>query len=303
MVIVESVALSIMISNDLVIPLVLRRGTATRDGKARTSALPLNIRRLAIFVIMLMAYFYYRAHASTACGDRPDVVRSPRPAGAGLLRRPVLAGGNARGAMTGMLVGFAVWAYTLFLPSFLEITPPGCCCCNTARSASRRCGRGHCSAPIAAADARRAVEALAQYADLHRDIARAGRPRSNGCRRSVRAQQADADAPTFRRLRTTVTVRTSRARWRNISAPERAGQAFEAFAAGHPGNLFRPRPPISNAATRRTTDRLLDRGRLLAPRDVAVAAQAHRLRQGRAEAARRFATPRCISTARSCRPR
>ena len=33
--------------------------------------------------------------------------------------------GTARGAMTGMLVGFAVWAYTLFIPSFLEGSTAG----------------------------------------------------------------------------------------------------------------------------------------------------------------------------------
>ena len=37
---------------------------------------------------------------------------------------------TARGAMGGMIVGFAVWAYTLFVPSFLDGTaaptlPPG----------------------------------------------------------------------------------------------------------------------------------------------------------------------------------
>ncbi|MFX7209390.1 hypothetical protein ABTI39_19975, partial [Acinetobacter baumannii] len=32
---------------------------------------------------------------------------------------------TARGAMAGMLVGFAVWLYTLFIPSFLENSTAG----------------------------------------------------------------------------------------------------------------------------------------------------------------------------------
>ena len=99
---------------------------------------------------MVMAYFYYRALGNTQL------------AAIGLLSfaaiaqlAPAFFGGlfwrraTARGAMGGMLVGFAVWIYTLFLPSFMDaIDRRACCCCSTARSASRRCGRRPCSAPI-----------------------------------------------------------------------------------------------------------------------------------------------------------
>ena len=97
---------------------------------------------------MVMAYFYYRALGNTQL------------AAIGLLSfaaiaqlAPAFFGGlfwrraTARGAMGGMLIGVAVWVYTLFLPSFLETTTAGCCFCSTARSASRRCGRRRCSAP------------------------------------------------------------------------------------------------------------------------------------------------------------
>ena len=96
-----------------------------------------------------MAYFYYRALGNTQL------------AAIGLLSfaaiaqlAPAFFGGlfwrqaTARGAMGGMLVGVAVWIYTLFLPSFLETSTAGLqCCCSTDRSASRRCGRRRCSAP------------------------------------------------------------------------------------------------------------------------------------------------------------
>jgi len=125
MVIVECVALSIMVSNDIVVPLVLQRSGASREGKDFGDFL-LRVRRFAIFAIMAMAYFYYRALGNTQL------------AAIGLLSfaaiaqlAPAFFGGlfwrraTARGAMGGMLVGFAVWIYTLFLPSFLDTSTAG----------------------------------------------------------------------------------------------------------------------------------------------------------------------------------
>src|SRR5207245_10637183 len=126
MVIVECVALSIMVSNDIVLPLVLPRSDATRtSGKDFTDFL-LRVRRFAIFAIMVMAYCYYR------------VLGNAQLAAIGLLSfaaiaqlAPAFFGGlfwrkaTARGAMAGMLVGVAVWSYTLFLPSVLESSIAG----------------------------------------------------------------------------------------------------------------------------------------------------------------------------------
>src|SRR5690242_16988181 len=126
MVIVECVALSIMVSNDFVVPLVLQRGRRTgRESKDFGNFL-LTARRLAIVAIMVMAYFYYRALGNTQL------------AAIGLLSfaaiaqlAPAFFGGlfwrraTARGAMGGMLVGFAVWFYTLFMPSFLDTNTAG----------------------------------------------------------------------------------------------------------------------------------------------------------------------------------
>src|SRR5271163_2367934 len=126
MVIVECVALSVMVSNDIVVPLVLQRGSQSRAGQKDFGNFLLRARRLAIFAIMAMAYFYYRALGNTQL------------AAIGLLSfaaiaqlAPAFFGGlfwrraPARGAMGGMLVGFAMWGYTLFLPSFLDGTPAG----------------------------------------------------------------------------------------------------------------------------------------------------------------------------------
>src|SRR6201989_1174649 len=65
MVIVECVALSIMVSNDLVVPLVLQRRPESRAIATDFGDFLLRSRRLAIFAIMVMAYFYYRALGNT----------------------------------------------------------------------------------------------------------------------------------------------------------------------------------------------------------------------------------------------
>src|ERR1700712_2379731 len=126
MVIVECVALSIMVSNDIVVPLVLQRSPASRTGQKDFGDFLLRVRRFAIFAIMVMAYFYYRALGNTQL------------AAIGLLSfaaiaqfAPAFFGGlvwrraNASGAIGGMLVGFAVWFYTLFLPSFMDTRTAG----------------------------------------------------------------------------------------------------------------------------------------------------------------------------------
>ena len=80
------------------------------------------MRRVAIFVILLLAYLYYRS-----AGDA-------QLASIGLLSfaaiaqlAPAFFGGliwrraTARGAIAGMTAGILVWAYTLLLPSFADV--------------------------------------------------------------------------------------------------------------------------------------------------------------------------------------
>src|SRR4029079_6584413 len=121
MVIVECVALSIMVSNDIVVPLVLQRGPGARAASSDFGNFLLKVRRFAIFAIMIMAYLYYRALGNTqlaAIGLLSfAAIAQFAPAFFGGL---IWRGATARGAMAGMLVGFATWAYTLFIPSFLD---------------------------------------------------------------------------------------------------------------------------------------------------------------------------------------
>src|SRR5262249_2712800 len=58
--IVESVALAIMVSNDIVVPMALKRREAYVTGGGDVGSLLLAARRLAIIAILLLAYLYYR---------------------------------------------------------------------------------------------------------------------------------------------------------------------------------------------------------------------------------------------------
>src|SRR3954449_6850707 len=121
MVIVESVALSIMVSNDIVIPWVLKRKETLFAGRENMGAMLLMVRRAAIFVILFLAYIYYRTAgeaqlASIGLLSFAAIAQlAPAFFGGMIWRRA-----TARGAMAGMIVGILVWAYTLLLPSFAD---------------------------------------------------------------------------------------------------------------------------------------------------------------------------------------
>jgi len=122
MVIVASIALAIMISNDLVIPLLLRRRSIDPVDPEGMGSRVLNIRRSAIFVVLLLAFAYYRAAGDTAALASIGLMSfaaiaqlAPAFFGGLIWRRA-----TAKGAVAGMCVGFAVWAYTLLLPTFVS---------------------------------------------------------------------------------------------------------------------------------------------------------------------------------------
>ena len=121
MVIVECVALAIMVSNHIVMPLVLQRSGESPADSQNVGSLLLKIRRVAIFGILLLAYFYYRQSggaqlASIGLLSFAAVAQFAPAFFGGLFWRR----GTAAGALAGMIVGFLVWTYTLFLPSFAD---------------------------------------------------------------------------------------------------------------------------------------------------------------------------------------
>ena len=121
MVIVESVALAIMVSNDIVVPLLLKRRRTLSSGPSDAGARLLTTRRIAIFVILFLAYAYYRFAgdaqlASIGLLSFAAIAQFAPAFFGGLVWRR----GTARGAIAGMSGGILVWFYTLLLPSLSD---------------------------------------------------------------------------------------------------------------------------------------------------------------------------------------
>jgi Na+/proline symporter len=122
MVIVETIALSTMVCNDLVMPLLLRMPWLGLAAKADLSGLLLEIRRWAIAIILGLGYLYFRvageAYALVSIGliSFAAVAQFAPVVLGGIFWK----GGTRDGAVAGLAAGFVLWAYTLLLPSFAK---------------------------------------------------------------------------------------------------------------------------------------------------------------------------------------
>jgi Na+/proline symporter/signal transduction histidine kinase len=119
MVIVETIALSTMACNDLVMPVLLRLRRLRLNERRDLTGLLLGIRRGAIVLILLLGYLYFKlageAYALVSIGLISfAAVAQFAPA---ILGGIFWKGGTRAGALYGLLAGFAVWLYTLLLPA------------------------------------------------------------------------------------------------------------------------------------------------------------------------------------------
>ncbi|WP_417240795.1 ATP-binding protein [Celeribacter halophilus] len=120
MVIVASIALSTMVSNHIVMPIWLssRSGGAMVSGDVR--GVVLSARRLSIFGVLALGYLYFHfsggseALASIGMISFTGVAQVLPAMVGGIFWR----GATRVGAIGGVITGFVVWAYTMFLPSF-----------------------------------------------------------------------------------------------------------------------------------------------------------------------------------------
>jgi len=119
MVIVETIALSTMVCNDLVMPVLLRLRRLRLNERPDLTGLLLGIRRGAIVLTLLLGYLYFKlageAYALVSIGLISfAAVAQFAPA---ILGGIFWKGGTRAGALCGLLAGFAVWIYTLFVPA------------------------------------------------------------------------------------------------------------------------------------------------------------------------------------------
>jgi len=120
MVIVATLALSTMMSNHIVMPLWLKLKDegAQQSGDVRTVVI--RARRLSILLIISLGYFYYRASGGSGALAAIGLISF----GGVAQFLPALLGGifwrgaTRMGAVAGLSIGFAVWMYTMLLPSF-----------------------------------------------------------------------------------------------------------------------------------------------------------------------------------------
>jgi Na+/proline symporter/signal transduction histidine kinase len=116
MVIVETVALSTMICNDLAVPMLLRLGWLGPD----TRPVLLGIRRAAIALVVLLGFAYVRivreSYGLVSIGlvSFAAVAQFFPAIVLGLFWKRA----SRLGVLIGISAGFLVWAYTLLLPSF-----------------------------------------------------------------------------------------------------------------------------------------------------------------------------------------
>ncbi|MEM7194096.1 MAG: sensor histidine kinase [Pseudomonadota bacterium] len=120
MVIVAAIAVSTMVSNHIVMPLALRLvgGGPAVSGDLRR--LLLISRRISIAAVLGLGFLYFQRRGGSDALAAMGLI-----AFAGVAQfMPGLVGGifwrgaTRTGALTGLVVGFGLWAYTLFLPSF-----------------------------------------------------------------------------------------------------------------------------------------------------------------------------------------
>lgn len=121
MIIVETIALSVMISNNLVIPTILKNSKLQDKFGGNISGLVKIIRRTSIVLIILLSYIYYKTiagHYSLVSNGMVSfsAVAQFTPA---IIGGIFWKGGTQKGALIGLLVGSLFWFYTLMLPSIV----------------------------------------------------------------------------------------------------------------------------------------------------------------------------------------
>ena len=119
MIIVETIALSTMVCNDLVMPVLLRLRRLRLNERPDVTRLLLGIRRGAIVLILILGYLYFRlageAYALVSIGLISfAAVAQFAPA---ILGGIFWKGGTRAGALCGLSAGFVIWLYTLLLPA------------------------------------------------------------------------------------------------------------------------------------------------------------------------------------------
>lgn len=122
MVVIATLSLSTMLSNDVILPFVLRAQHRWAPDRLDISGFLLYVRRLAIAFIILAGYFYNRSYGTNESLSTIGLIAFSLV----IQLTPALLAGiywkksNAWGVYTGIIGGSIVWFYTLMMPTLIR---------------------------------------------------------------------------------------------------------------------------------------------------------------------------------------
>ena len=123
MIIVSSMALSFMFSNNLLMPLLLLNNRFKNRYQPHLGTILIYGRRLSIFFILLFAYIYNKTISS-----QYSLVSTGLTSFVAIAQfAPAILGGiywkqgHKNGALGGILVGFVLWFFLLIVPTLIEV--------------------------------------------------------------------------------------------------------------------------------------------------------------------------------------
>jgi len=122
MIIVETMALAVMMSNHLLIPLLLSVKKLRPQGQSGISSQILFTRRISIIVVLALAFFYDLFVAASFSLVSIGLISMAAVA----QFAPALIGGlfwkqaSKRAAIAGIVTGFSVWIFTLIVPTLID---------------------------------------------------------------------------------------------------------------------------------------------------------------------------------------
>jgi Na+/proline symporter/signal transduction histidine kinase len=119
MVVVASIALATMISNDIAVPLLWHRRLQAGASLGRRI---LWLRRFVIVALALLAFTYYRSTSGSTSLASIGMMSFAAVAqfAPGILAALYWGGASRAGVFWGMFAGFVTWGYLLFLPNLVD---------------------------------------------------------------------------------------------------------------------------------------------------------------------------------------
>jgi Na+/proline symporter/nitrogen-specific signal transduction histidine kinase len=120
MIVIETMALSIMLSNYVIIPVLIQvNAIGNKQQKVSGAARVLDVRRISVLLLLLLAYLYQKGP-----GSGEDLVSVGLISFAAASQfAPALIGGlywtraTSQGAIAGLVTGFLIWGYCLPISS------------------------------------------------------------------------------------------------------------------------------------------------------------------------------------------